>query len=213
MKKKSTSRRKKLPLLLGALLIISVAAYGTRAYFSDSAKQQANIELELGDVDISTVNTEDWEYTPLTTGSGLDSTKVTNDRLLTKKSSDKSLTDPTKYSNVRPGDSFTREYSIKNTGSLDVKVKIDKENTTLLPTSEDSPVIVEIEGLDDTTILNTTSPTNEQTYTVKITVNPLLSDNYNKGNEDFKQDSFDKLALDYITKTLNFEAIQTNGVQ
>lgn len=59
--KTTSKKRKKLPLLLGALLLISLVAYGTRAYFSDSATEQAGIKLELGNVKIESVSTG-WEY-------------------------------------------------------------------------------------------------------------------------------------------------------
>ena len=45
-------KKKQLPLLLLALLFITTAAYGTRAYFTDQAEQKAGIELTLGNLDI-----------------------------------------------------------------------------------------------------------------------------------------------------------------
>ena len=45
-------KKKQLPLLLLALLFITTAAYGTRAYFTDQATQNAGIKLTLGNLSI-----------------------------------------------------------------------------------------------------------------------------------------------------------------
>jgi hypothetical protein len=124
MKKTSANnRRKKLPLLLGALLIISVAAYGTRAYFSDSATEQANIQLSLGTLDIkSEVST--WKYT--STGNNINSallagtTSVATNPNLTAENA-KNIT------NVQPGDQFERIFEFKNVGSLEQVVTVDNK--------------------------------------------------------------------------------------
>lgn len=115
MKKPSASRLKKLPLLLGTLLIISVAAYGTRAYFSDSTTQQADIKLELGNVKIATMETA-WVH------------KGNKNDIVSSEISIDDETSYTSYTNVKPGDSFTREYTIRNTGTLDVKVGLTYKN-------------------------------------------------------------------------------------
>ncbi|WP_407370929.1 TasA family protein [Carnobacterium sp.] len=205
MKKAQASRLKKLPLLLGTLLIISVAAYGTRAYFSDSAKQQGNIELSLGTVDISTDNTTMWEYKPLTTGDNLDVTKAKNDKLVEVKQEDN-----VKYTNVRPGDSFVRTYSIKNTGSLDVKVNLSSANIPVqLSTVEkngeftDGPFKITIKGLEENFLL---APDVEKTYTVAITVDPLIGNEFNATALD--QAKFTK---DYLKEAITVKAVQTNS--
>ncbi|MEK6189960.1 MAG: CalY family protein, partial [Carnobacterium alterfunditum] len=148
MKKTSANnRRKKLPLLLGALLVISVAAYGTRAYFSDSTKQQANIELELGNVEITT------EETAWTSKSS-----NTESELFTLENGTQKYTSLT---NVKPGDAFTRKYTIKNTGSLKVEVGINYtgkysalsdgnyDATNKKFTVKDGPFLISIAGLEN----------------------------------------------------------------
>ncbi|MEK4947740.1 hypothetical protein [Carnobacterium sp. FSL W8-0810] len=217
MKKESASRRKKLPLLLGALLIISVAAYGTRAYFSDSAKQQANIELELGDVEISTDKTKEWKYTPLETGINLDATEAKNKKL-GKSKQDANVV----YTNVRPGDSFTREYVIENTGSLDVKVGLEYSGQLVqspLPIKlegaeinvsnikvEDTPFLISISGLQTNFTLK---PKGTEKYTVTITVDEQANNDFNINNK--KSADLDKFTSDFLEETLSIKAVQTNA--
>ena len=222
MKKESASRRKKLPLLLGALLIISVAAYGTRAYFSDSTKQQANIELELGDVEISTDKTSDWKYTPLKIGNNLDAANAVNEQLDPSIKSGGNIVKDTKVTNVRPGDSFTREYVIENTGSLDVKVGLEYSGQLVqspLPIKlegaeinipnikvEDTPFLISISGLQTNFILK---PKGTEKYTVTITVDEQANNDYNINNK--KSADLDKFTSDFLKETLSIKAVQTNA--
>lgn len=217
MKKPSASRLKKLPLLLGTLLIISVAAYGTRAYFSDSRTQQANIELVLGDVEISTDKTKEWEYTPLETGFNLDASEAKNKRL-GKSKQDANVV----YTNVRPGDSFTREYVIENTGSLDVKVGLDYSgqfSQSPLPNKlegaeinipnievENTPFLISISGLQTNFTLE---PKGTEKYIVTITVDEEANNDFNINNK--KTDDLDKFTSDFLEETLSIKAVQTNA--
>ncbi|MER2002350.1 MAG: hypothetical protein ABS862_06980 [Carnobacterium inhibens] len=209
MKKESASRRKKLPLLLGALLIISVAAYGTRAYFSDSAQMQGNIQLSLGDVDISTDGTTSWIYKPLqVTGTSLDK----NDSLGATVESDGSIKNAENITSVRPGDSFTRTYSIKNNGSLDVKVKLTSKEALgqlsnysdkVLP--DDGAFTTTITGLKDEFPLKSKE---SKTFDVTITVKTTVGDSFNTGSN--KYEIGNKTAVNYLEKAININAEQTN---
>ena len=209
MKKKSAIRRKKLPLLLGALLIISVAAYGTRAYFSDSAQMQGDIQLSLGDVDISTDGTTSWIYKPLQlTGTDLDK----NDSLGATVDSDGSIKNAENITNVRPGDSFIRTYSIKNNGSLDAKVKLTSKETLgqlsnyndkVLP--DDGAFTTTITGLEDEFSLKSDE---FKTFNVTITVKTTVDDSFNTGSTKFEIGN--KTAVNYLKKAIDINAEQTN---
>lgn len=99
------------PLIVGLVLLISVAAYGTRAYFSDSTTQEAGIELRLGNVDIKG-DSSGWTY----------NSKGSNDNQL--KDKDGTLVSGTKFNgietftNVKPGDSFTKSFTFTNKSTL-----------------------------------------------------------------------------------------------
>ncbi|AEB30255.1 hypothetical protein CAR_c15970 [Carnobacterium sp. 17-4] len=215
MKKASASRMKKLPILLGTLLIISVAAYGTRAYFSDSAKQQANIVLELGNVEIST---EDSEWVP--TAAGTDLNKLGKDE----------KTQNYSFKNVKPGDFFTRHYTIKNTGSLDTNVTLEysgKMNPTKEPLKLDSltqeqingehpikgtPFIITIKDFKNKLVLKANSGEDSQTtYTVVIKVDENAAADFNintKAKEKAGNQNLDLVVSDFLKENLKITANQ-----
>lgn len=214
MKKESASRRKKLPLLLGALLIISVAAYGTRAYFSDSAQMQGNIELELGDVKIIS---EAGEWTPAPMDASKNTDKEVNVNLDSSVIIDGELSGK-EYTNVRPGDSFTRVYTITNTGSLDV-------NVNLKPTAEftssyiegsfkdnvytDGPFTFTIKDLNLTAPILLNKDNKSKTFTVVITVNPeTVGNEYNEKSISYQ--GYNDMAKKYLGNILDVTAVQTN---
>lgn len=209
MKKTSTNnRRKKLPLLLGALLIISVAAYGTRAYFSDSSTVQGDIQLSLGNVDITTSDTE-WAYNSIaSTNTGNQVIKEDNANLgknnLVSNISDKGAIS---YTNVRPGDSFTKTYTLKNTGSLDaiVNIKSNLDNNSY----SGGPFSIKVNDLKNTYKLNQGT---SKDFTVTITVDPdLVTNKFNKGNFSF--DTNNKTTVSYLEQAFTIDAVQTNVKQ
>src|SRR5690606_13237797 len=103
--------KKYYPLIVGLVLLISVAAYGTRAYFSDSTSQEAGIELKLGNVVIKG-KSSNWIY----------NAKNANDNQLKDKDGE-SLTgtefsNEETFTNVKPGDSFTKTFTFTNESTL-----------------------------------------------------------------------------------------------
>lgn len=114
MKNPKMNKRNKLPLLLGILLLISAAAYGTRAYFTDSATEQAGIELKLGNVAVKS-ESRDWKY------NGKGEAKV-------QKTTDSSGNKKVSYTNVSSEDSFTKKFIFKNTGSLSATIMLDQQS-------------------------------------------------------------------------------------
>lgn len=215
MKKASASRLKKLPLLLGTLLIISVAAYGTRAYFSDSAKQQANIVLELGNVEIST---EDSEWVPTSNG----------DDLIVSGKDEK--TKNYSFENVKPGDFFTRQYTIENTGSLDTNVTLEysgKMNPTTNPLNLDlvnqnqingehlikgTPFIITIKDFKNNLVLKANAGANSKTtYTVVIKVDENANADFNinaTAKEKAGNQNLDLVVSDFLKENLKITANQ-----
>ncbi|MER2225926.1 MAG: hypothetical protein ABS916_02630 [Carnobacterium sp.] len=216
MKKESTSRRKKLPLLLGALLIISVAAYGTRAYFSDSSTVQGDIQLSLGNVDISTENTKGWKYEPLAVTGTPELDK--NKNLSANVDKDESITDATDIKNVRPGDSFTKKYIIENKGSLDTKVNLKLANIPVSLASvvndkkyPDGPFTIVINDLEENFELKGKKDgiVDKKEFTITITVDPsAVGNSYNKGHKEFLPAN--KITANYLQNTFSVNAEQTN---
>ena len=118
------------PLIVGVVLLVSVAAYGTRAYFSDSTEEQANIKLTLGNVEVKSESSE-WKYEPN------ESASIYNDQLQIEGNEEitntEELGESVSIKNVRPGDSFSKTFTITNNGTLDATVEINQDITSELP--------------------------------------------------------------------------------
>jgi len=118
------NKKKQLPLLLLALLLITTAAYGTRAYFTDSAEQKANIQLTLGDLNIDKENAVEWTY------GNTENSKDYNKKLAVTKTGTQF-----QATKVQPGDTFTGTFTFTNAGTLDQKVTV---NTEVLDTTKNT---------------------------------------------------------------------------
>lgn len=206
--------KKYYPLIVGLVLLISVAAYGTRAYFSDSTKQDAGIELQLGKVKV-TGDPGNWNYN--NTGKNDNQLRDKTGKLL----SGKNLNPKETLTNVKPGDSFSKIFTFTNESSLittfnftedileaekgifDIKyevvakdeagnphsIKIEdlkKNNSLQLQGNESAEVtmILEVQSTDDEKYMNT----------------------FNSGNEEFFQDSSN--IIDLMGKTIKVDLKQ-----
>lgn len=103
--------KKYYPLIVGLVLLISVAAYGTRAYFSDSTSQEAGIKLQLGNIEIEG-KSGNWIYN--SNEDYDDQLKDENGVLL----SGKEFRSTETFTNVKPGDSFTKTFTFTNLSTL-----------------------------------------------------------------------------------------------
>lgn len=209
------NKKKVLPLLLAGVLLLSAGAYGTRAYFTDSADQEVGIKLTLGDLEIKSENTVVWNYTP-ETGTGLDQYDI-NDKLAVNDGTSTTimafeagksvypLATNITVSNVRPGDAFERTFEFTNSGSLTQKIAI---NDSELLAMADAPYTVTIGGVSESAnILNgfVLLPGKSVTYTVRIAVSGLgTADTYNtKAVNDY--------VVDYLDEFLVISATQPNA--
>lgn len=202
------------PLIVGLVLLISVAAYGTRAYFSDSTKQDAGIELQLGKVKV-TGDPGNWNYN--NTGKNDNQLRDKTGKLL----SGKNLSPTETLTNVKPGDSFSKIFTFTNESSLittfnftedileaekgifDIKYEVvakdeagnphsikfedlKKNNSLQLQGNESAEVtmILEVQSTDDEKYMNT----------------------FNSGNEEFFQDSSN--IIDLMGKTIKVDLKQ-----
>lgn len=94
--------------LLGMLLAgtLMVGAVGSYAWFSDKAEVDSGIKLTMGTLDVDVKEISDgWEIVDKTS------------EIINKKSTKH-------FKNVRPGDSFQREFAIANSGTLKQKVSV-----------------------------------------------------------------------------------------
>ncbi|MBM6614325.1 hypothetical protein JTF06_05415 [Desemzia sp. RIT804] len=108
--------KKYFPLIIGLVLLLSVAAYGTRAYFTDSTKEEAGIKLTLGHIDIQS-ETKDWIYENYDGKDNNNQIKVKNEKGETVPVG-KTLSKTVSITNVKPGDSFSKTFTFTNKSSL-----------------------------------------------------------------------------------------------
>ncbi|WP_313468284.1 hypothetical protein [Carnobacterium sp.] len=201
MKNPKMNKRNKLPLLLGILLLISAAAYGTRAYFTDSATEQAGIKLELGNVKIENKSTA-WTYNEQ--GQAKFETQDEGKVL---------------YTNVSGGDSFTKHFIFKNTGSLVSKIKLEqdivKEENANPLVSEDKvysydegPYTIKItsDKMNFIDLINGAKLESGETLDIQmeISLNPdLNNEKYNRSDKD--GGNLDGIALDLLENKVTVE--------
>lgn len=95
-------KNKIVALALSGALLVGATALGTFAYFTDVAQADANLVITTGTLTTTVEKDNEW--------------KVVGDSEITNN------TESNNYINVRPGDSFEKTITIKNTGSLQQKL-------------------------------------------------------------------------------------------
>lgn len=198
-------KKKQLPLLLLALLFITAAAYGTRAYFTDNASQDSGITLQVGNLSIDPAEVV-WKYTPL---SGNDNIKLG----ATFAADNTTIIDPKQIQNVQPGDAFTGSFTFTNTGSLSQVVTASSDFV-----AENNNGIF-LTTIDNTLTNNTTNETGNtvrvepnETVSVKLIVTVSTDDQFNNTHNNGSGNAVTdtNIALTAIKGALNVTAVQTN---
>lgn len=190
------------PLIVGLVLLISVAAYGTRAYFSDSTKEDANIKLTLGNVDINGASKE-WQYTPDVENKQLTVKGANSDGTPIDKKApikDEMLAKEVTIENARPGDSFKKKFTFTNVGSLDQTVKFSTENKSK------GLFMIEWENnnFDENNAI-TLEPTDEVSVTMVVTIKKNVDPEWLKENKQHTDIS------EFVGSTIDVTAAQTNA--
>lgn len=194
------------PLIVGLVLLISVAAYGTRAYFSDSTKEDAGIDLVLGNVKIGSEGLS-WAY----------KAEIGNENNELK-NNDKKVVTPNDMGNqinitdARPGDTFEKVFEFTNTGSLEQLVKFDASDM-----NKSSIFEVKWNEIDDTKneiVLDETkeiklSPRDKISLKMTVSVN-LNSHEEQHGNDSVNTDKVTNLGT-LVKESIEVKAVQTNA--
>lgn len=171
--------KKKLSLLLGVMLLMVGTAYGTWATFKDEEEKNVGINLKLGNLQIES-KSSDWFYNG------------------TKKE-----TTDTQFLNVSPGDVFTKEYKVTNIGSLPAHVMLKEDTETEKPEGSAYDITIESTELNSVSSGILLQPNGLATFNLKISVPENLENEYNQ-TEKVKNPNM--IALDYMEKTIIFEA-------
>lgn len=193
------------PLIVGLVLLISVAAYGTRAYFSDSTSEDAGIDLTLGDVKIGSKGLS-WAY----------KAEIGNENNELK-NNDKKVDTPNDMGNqinitdARPGDTFEKVFEFKNTGSLEqvVTFATDKNESSIFKVKWN-----EIENTNNEVVLDETknfklSPGKEVSLKMTVSVN-LNSHEEQHGDNSVNTDKVTNLNT-LVKESIEVKAVQTNA--
>lgn len=185
--------KKYYPLIVGLVLLVSVAAYGTRAYFSDSTSQEAGIELQLGNIHV-TGTSESWKY--ISTDKDINSDlRTEDDQEVTNDDLGKNI----KLKHVRPGDSFEKTFIFKNEGSLTQVLSF--ENLTA------STEFFNVAWSQNGTVELAPNKTSEVTMTVTVP-NTIESVAFSEDGAN----SFSKSELNnFVGETVTVNAVQTNA--
>ena len=200
-------KKKQLPLLLLALLFITTAAYGTRAYFTDNASQDSGIALQVGNlsIDKSDVNEIVWKYTPLN-GSNSQLQDIYDPTT-------KIIDDPSEIKKVQPGDAFTGTFTFKNTGSLRQVVTasndfVAENNNGIFLTTIDNNLTNNTTNQTGNTVTVEPNETVSVKLIVTVSTDDQFNNTHNNGSGNAVTDT--NIALTAIKGALNVTAVQTN---
>lgn len=188
--------KKYFPLITGLVILLSVAAYGTRAYFSDSTEEQAGIDLTLGSVDVSSKSNE-WKYNP--------NGEVNND---IEGLSETGFSVNGTITDARPGDAFSKIFTFKNTGSLAQVLTFDSMGNE----SVGSFTIDWIDSSFDENNSIILEPEAKATVTMKISVPLNENEAVAFSNEGANTNNKIKDVNNFIGDTVGVKAVQANAV-
>lgn len=108
--------KKIMGLLLAGAIFVGATAYGSNAWFTDEVKTEANISITMGNLDIELDELPEDEQWWVKEGTTTETDEEHGDIDY------ENGTDT--FTNVRPGDKFTRTIPVANVGSLKAKVNI-----------------------------------------------------------------------------------------
>ena len=121
--------KKIMGLLLAGAIFVGATAYGSNAWFTDEVTTDANISISMGNLDIELDELPEDEQWWVKEGTTTETDEETGDIEF------ENGTDS--FSNVRPGDKFTRTIPVQNVGSLKAKVNIALADLSTLVVGQD----------------------------------------------------------------------------
>lgn len=196
-------KNKTIAYLLAATLLVGGTFVGTKAWFSDKVETDNGIKITMGTLDLQLKENGAKEEGQNTGWKLIRDENIISDSLGNKKESSVASENgdiKKEHINIRPGDYFEREFTVKNTGSLDQIVKIDGK---LVNGTYKEYFKLTIEG--DTDILSTTneSTTNvfrlnadkQKTIKLKLEPNAEALDNSKQGEEFDFESLFNDITL------------------
>ncbi|MHC5269378.1 hypothetical protein ACYSNO_09380 [Enterococcus sp. LJL98] len=153
---KRVNGHRRYSLLMLALLFIGMATYGTYAYFTDSTNVAGQIELKTGTVSLGQATKADWVY------------GYADDKVLENTVRDENVS-VNQFTNLQPGDFYTKTVKVAYTGSLNAKVTAKIKGETELK-QDGFTYTVALAGLTDGKVLAADDGEKELTVTLTASV-------------------------------------------
>lgn len=180
-------KNKTIAYMLAATLLVGGTFLGTKAWFSAQVETDNGIKITMGTLDLELDETK--------TGSGANLIKGWE---LVRKTEDTESTTGgrhgeigNEFTEIRPGDTFVREFTITNTGSLDQIISLDNYSDKETQDKIFKFTIESIKDQDnkDISVINNEFRLNADKHaTVKLVLVPdaeALDNKYNAGNNIF----------------------------
>ncbi|MEG2289838.1 MAG: TasA family protein [Clostridium sp.] len=200
-------KKKVISLLIASVLVVG-GAVGTYAWFTDSEIASANLVINTGTLKIDKDTASDNWVVSDGNNSEIENKSETNN-----------------YTNVRPGDSFERTFTIQNTGSLSQTITVDPmtpdEFKVALKTYGDDAANKNFKGIENILTLdaitveggNILEKGQTKIFKIKVTLNGKETTNL-ENNIDLINWENKKIDLTQLLKDLKFitvDATQTNA--
>ena len=103
------NKKKIAALALSGTLLMGAAGFGAYSWFTDKATVSSNLTVSTGTLVLNATGDDVWSYTG-------------PNKEITSNLKDGKIVNPSKFGNAQPGDSFAKEVTIENKGSLSEKV-------------------------------------------------------------------------------------------
>lgn len=113
-------KNKTIAFMLAATLLVGGTFLGTKAWFTDTATVDNSLVVTMGSFDLVVTENSQEEGEQI---GGWELVRTGDQE--SKPEGNVNGTKNTNFTNIRPGDYFTKTYTIKNNGSLDQKLTID----------------------------------------------------------------------------------------
>ncbi|MEG0132861.1 MAG: TasA family protein [Clostridium sp.] len=200
-------KKKVISLLIASVLVVG-GAVGTYAWFTDSEIASANLVINTGTLKIDKDTASDNWVVSDGNNSEIENKSEANN-----------------YTNVRPGDSFERTFTIQNTGSLSQTITVDSmtpdEFKVALKTYGDDAANKNFKGIENILTLdaitveggNILEKGQTKIFKIKVTLNGKETTNL-ENNIDLINWENKKIDLTQLLKDLKFitvDATQTNA--
>ncbi|MEG0307967.1 MAG: TasA family protein [Clostridium sp.] len=200
-------KKKVISLLIASVLVVG-GAVGTYAWFTDSEVASANLVINTGTLKIDKDTASDNWVVSDGNNSEIENKSETNN-----------------YTNVRPGDSFERTFTIQNTGSLSQTITVDPmtpdEFKVALKTYGDDAANKNFKGIENILTLdaitvqegNILEKGQTKIFKIKVTLNGKETTNL-ESNSNLINWENKKIDLTQLLKDLKFitvDATQTNA--